>query len=281
MNFKYYFPTLVLTGIFILSSCGHHNDPSAPDGSSPLLISRPDSAYIYSIDADSVESLVQLTYFTYDANGNMTLEFDSVIAPQFPYSASKSKIEMQYDEKGNIIVEQISSYSPRSESWENGQRNVYEYDAKNKLSVETIYLGYSGPLENPSKKICFSWIDDTHASCLGYMYGWTASKTDPWGLSEEIEYTYNSNGKVEKAISYYVSGDSTAEKHLRCTSIYEYDQYGNLTLFTFSDQNNVVQLYEYNKYEYDAKGKMLIKWRGKGDSKEENRKYTEKYVYFY
>ena len=211
----------------------------------------------------------------------MTLEYDSIVAPQSPYSASKRKIEMEYDAKGNMIVEQISSYSPRSESWENGQRNVYEYDAKNKLSVETIYLGYSGPLENPSKKICFSWIDDTHASCLGYMYGWTASKTDPWGLSEEIEYTYNSNGKVEKAISYYVSGDSTAEKHLRCTSIYEYDQYGNLTLFTFSDQNNVVQLCEFYKYEYDANGKMLIKWWGKGDSKEENRKYTEKYVYFY
>lgn len=281
MNFKYYFPTLVLTGIFILSSCEHRSDPSAPDGSSPLLISRPDSAYIYSIDADSVETLAQLTYFTYDANGNMTLEFDSVIAPQSPYSASKSKIERQYDEKGNMIVEQRSSYNPSSESWENGRRFEYEYDEENKLSVETIYLGYSGPLENPSKKICYSWIDDTHASCLGYMYDRAVSETDPWRLSEKIEYTYHSNGKVEKAISYYVNGDSTAEKHLWGTSIYEYDQYGNLTLFTFSDQNNVVQLYEYNKYEYDANGKMLIKWRGKGDSKEENIKYSEKYVYFY
>ena len=99
--------------------------------------------------------------------------------------------------------------------------------------------------------------------------------------SEKIEYTYHSNGKVEKAISYYANGDSTAEKHLWCTSIYEYDRYGNLTLFTFSDQNNVVQLCEFYKYEYDANGKMLIKWRGKGDSNEENRKYTEKYVYFY
>lgn len=281
MNFKYYFPTLVLTGIFILSSCGHHNDPSAPDGSSPLLISRPDSAYIYSIEADSVESLVQLTYYTYDANGNLTLEFDSVVAPQSPYSASKIKIEMEYDAKGNIIVEQRSSYNPSSESWENGQRNVYEYDEENKLSVETIYLGYSGPLENPSKKICYSWIDDTHASCLGYMYDRAVSETDPWRLSEKIEYTYHSNGKVEKAISYYVNGDSTAEKHLWCTSIYEYDRYGNLTLFTFSDQNNVVQLYEYNKYEYDANGKMLIRWSGGANSKVENIKYTEKYVYFY
>ena len=281
MNFKYYFPTLVLTGIFFLCSCGHHNDPSAPDDPSPLHISRPDSAYIYSIDEDSVETLALLTYYTYDANGNLTLEFDSVIVPPSLYSPSKSKIERQYDEKGNMIVEQRSYYSPMSEAWENGQRNVYEYDAKNKLSVEIIYLGYSGPLENPSKKICFSWIDDTHALGKGYMYGWTISKTDPWGLSEEIEYTYNSNGKVEKAISYYANGDSTAEKHLWCTSIYEYDQYGNLTLFTFSDQNNVVQLCEFYKYEYDANGKMLIKWRGKGDRKEENRNYTEKYVYFY
>jgi len=86
---------------------------------------------------------------------------------------------------------------------------------------------------------------------------------------------------ILKAISYDVSGVGTAEKHLWCTSIYKYDRYGNLTLFTFSDQNNVVRLCEYNKYEYDANGKMLIKWWGKGDSKEENRKYIEKYVYFY
>lgn len=280
MNFKYYFPTLVLTGIFILSSCEHRSDPSAPDGSSPLLISRADSAYIYSIEADGVETLAQLTYFTYDANGNMTLEFDSVIAPQSPYSASKSKIERQYDEKGNVIVEQRSYYSPSSESWENGRRFEYEYDAENKLSVETVYLGYSGPLENPSKKICYSWIDDTHASCLGYMYDWTVSKTDPWRLSEKIEYTYHSNGKVEKAITYYVNGDSTAEKHLWCTSIYEYDQYGNLTLYIFSGQGNFERNESY-KYEYDANGKMLISWYGRGNSKVEDVKYIEKCVYFY
>ena len=174
---------VVAATCFCITACKNHQTDE-PDTDRVVYLA--DSVYRYSIDADSVESLVQLTYFTYDANGNMTLEFDSVIAPQSPYSASKSKIEMQYDEKGNIIVEQISSYNPRSESWNNGQRNVYEYDAKNKLSVETIYLGYSGPLENPSKKICYSWIDDTHASCLGYMYDRAVSETDPWRLSEKI-----------------------------------------------------------------------------------------------
>lgn len=277
MNFKYYFPTLVLTGIFFLCSCEHRSDPSAPDGSSPLLISRPDSAYIYSIDADSVETLALLTYYTYDANGNLTLEFDSVIVPQSLYSPSKSKIERQYDEKGNMIVEQRSSYNPSSESWENGRRFEYEYDEENKLSVETVYLGYSGPLENPSSKVVYTWIDSEHASGLGYRYDLFYSKTDPWRLNQRIEYTYNAYGKIEKSVCYGLYGEII---EILGTSTYEYDQYGNLTLYIFSGQGNFERNESY-KYEYDANGKMLISWYGRGNNKVEDVKYIEKCVYFY
>lgn len=281
MNFKYYFPTLVLTGIFFLCSCGHHNDPSAPDDPSPLHISRPDSAYMYMIGTDSVETLTQLIYFTYDANGNMILEFDSVIAPPSPYSATKTRIVMQYDEKGNMIVEKRFSFMPMDESWDwvNGRCTLYDYDAHNKLSEVSFYEQYSEPLSNPTKKGYYSWIDDEHASCLSYRYYKYAA--NPWVLTERVEFTYNAQGKIIKNASFSVAGDSTIVAPW-VTNTYEYDKYGNLVLHISIDhQGGGSSSSSSYKYEYDASGNILIKWYGNGNSKEENIKYTRKYVYFY
>ncbi|MBO5619791.1 MAG: hypothetical protein J5902_07390 [Paludibacteraceae bacterium] len=229
----------------------------------------PDSAYVYTIDAESNESLMQITYYTYDTRGNLILQYDSIVAIQSPYSASKRKTEMQYNAKEKLVERKESSYSPLRETWENGECQVFEYNEENRLVSEFIYDYFTEPLSNPDKKIFYTWTDDAHATCLAYTHE---------RLSERTEYTYNVNGKIEKAISYSLYGNT--EEVLWCTTTYEYDQHGNLTEFAFYDNKGNKKMSDSYKYEYGSDGRILVEWSNFYDDYSEIQEKTKSVFYY-
>lgn len=263
---------IVLSATCLSFSACHNYQTEEPNPD--RIVKIPDSVYVFMINADSTEILSQLMYFTYDAGGNMTFQFDSIIDPGS--YVTKKKTYMLYDAMGNLKEGKASYYSRLYEAWRNERCTLYDYDEQNKLATVTIYDQYTEPLSIPTKKYVYTWIDDAHATGFGYLYnGW--DETNLWILSERVEYTYNAKGKVEKVAS-FAAGDSTEEKPWFATT-YEYDKYGNLILKTsINYMPGGDSSTESNKYEYDKDGNILIRWLVHKDSR---REFSAKHVYYY
>ena len=250
MNFKYYFPALVLTGIFVFSSCEHHSDssdPSDPENVSTRHISRPDSVYFYRASQDTVGTPAYIDYYQYDANGNML----SCLSCQGLSRQYASKEERSYDARNNLLEIRYYSFDEMRNEWYCQRTDKQTYDSQGKPATLETAHGDNGL----KKKAVYSWSDDTHAVADVYAY---RSKTDStgWFLEDKAEYTYTADGQVkyENYIWEYYSGSYSNWEYF-----FEYDKYGNRVSEKFINSDKL-QEYRTYKYSYDPDGNILVKW---------------------
>lgn len=268
----------IIASLLCCISCEKGSTSPTPEPPVETSVRKPDSVYKYHVVADDQDLLEQITYYTYDDAGNITLQFDSMVS-----HTGKNKIIMKYNAKGQMIEKREYSYYYYYPShWSNDYCRQYTYDENNRLMSEMLYIDFLEPLVgNPQKKIIYTWIDDTHANGLVYDYTSFKPKDDPWMISERIEYTYTSRGNVEKSVSYWLWGtDSPIGGELTLTNEYTYDQYGNVLSHVLYERG-VLQMQEYYKYEYNDAGEILLKWYSNDADNDSDRIYTAKDVYFY
>ncbi|MBQ6978346.1 MAG: hypothetical protein IJQ18_06905 [Paludibacteraceae bacterium] len=275
MNFKYYFFALAMTCATVLTSCEKKSASSTSEEPTPSarIVAKPDSVYKYKISADGTETLDQKAYYTYDAVRNLICKFDTILGYNRP--CVKSKVEMEYNAKGLMTEKREYYFYKGHDRWTNEFCRQYSYDSLNRLSVYYVYEFFTEPVTGqPGQKIVYSWMDDRHAESIQYNY------MGSWVPSFRTEYTYNERGDVEKYVIYGLSwADPSIERYMftdECT----FDQYGNLVSFERRDPDDVLMNSDYYKYDYDADGKILVKWYS-SDRDGEKRTYTEKYVYYY
>ena len=282
MNFKYYFFALAMTCATVLTSCEKKSASSTSEEPTPSarIVAKPDSVYKYKIVADESEILNQIFYYAYDAAGNMTCQWDTVIGKS---NYIVDRIEMEYNSQ-NLMTEKreytfyyqegYGNY-PAESRWENCFCRQYSYDSLNRLSVYYVYEFFTEPVTGqPGQKIVYSWMDDLHAESIQYNY------MGSWVPSFRTEYTYNERGDVEKYVIYSLNWDDPSIERYMFTDECTFDQYGNLVSFERRDPDDVLMNSDYYKYDYDADGKILVKWYS-SDRDAEKRTYTEKYVYYY
>lgn len=237
-------------------------------------IQKPDSAYVYTTDSNDSVILSKKIYYTYDAAGNQICIYDSSTISKYQWY----KTEMKYDSRGNIIEHMSLNYKPDDAAWSKGAWWVYKYDNNNKMTSFAYYDHYTDTTKySPLKKGAYSWLDDTHAECLAYNL-FIGNTDDPWGLTEKIEYTYNEHGDVIKSISYNYLYNKSYE--LRYVIDYSYDKYYNVISHVVKEKD-VVIFQEYNKYEYDSAGNILVRWYSSSTDETPPADPTAKYVYFY
>lgn len=264
--------------LLCIIGCENSTNFSPIDPSAEKSARKPDSVYKYIIGLDSQDKLEQIIYYTYDIEGNMILQFDSMVT-----GTGKNKIEMEYNAKGLMVEKrEYSYYNYYPSHWSNDYYWQYTYNEKNQIITEKLYIDFSHPLVgNPDKKMIYKWIDDMHANGLVYDYALFKPQEDPWMISERIEYIYNLRGDVEKSVSYWLWGtDSPEGGKLTFTNEYKYDQYGNMTSHILYERDTLVKQ-EYYKYEYNDAGEILRKWYSNKANNDTSRVYTAKYVYFY
>jgi len=258
----------------------NHDEPSNPV-TPAKSIQKPDSAYRYNIASDGTETLAVITYYnyTYDEAGNLIYQQDSTAA-QIGVGFTKHKTDMKYDAKGNLIEKTDASCSSQNTNWIYGICRRWTYDEKNRIATIFLYENDKALIaEHPVKKGIYSWQDDTHAECLGYKYyAGYAPGTESWGVTEKCVYTYNMRGAVVAEFVYTpANNDSWA---LWCSYDYTYDEYGNVTSRIYKEKD-VFILQEYNKYEYDSAGNILVWWYSSSTDETPPADPTAKYVYFY
>ena len=248
MNFKYYFPALVLIGVFSLSACEHPSDPSGPD-TSTRHISRPDSVYLYRAVQDTVDTPESIDHYQYDANGNMLccLSYNGIMQQY------TEKEERNYDSRNNLLEILIYLYNDNQKEWYCWRTDRKTYDSNGKLTTHETAHGD----DNGAKKAIYSWVDDMHAVTDVYA---SRKKGDSieWILEDKAEYTYNADGDItyEKYIFNYYTSESASNKPLEF--FFEYDQYGNCTSYKLLSSGQI-QLYDTFTYSYDSDGNILIK----------------------
>lgn len=246
MNFKYYFPALVLTGIFLLSSCEHHADPSDPENPSTRRISRPDSVYYYSASLSTEGTPDCIDYYQYDANGNMlSRQFYRCFKHQYT-----AKEERSYDAHNNLLAILYYSFDENRNEWYCWRTDKQTFDSKGKLAtLETAHDD-----NGLKKKAVYSWQDDMHSVSDVYAY---RAKTDStgWFLEDKAEYTYNTEGQIlyEKYIWNYYTGKPSNLEYFN-----EYDKYGNLISYKMISADKIQQ-YDTYIYSYDSDGNILVK----------------------
>ena len=262
----FFFITLLIAIYCIACSKATQDQPETEHASGDNL---PDSAYVYYVGSDGKETLSQITYYTYDPEGNLVMQRDTVL--QENAITTINRTEMEYNAKG--LLTEHREYAYTMGNWINKYCYQYTYDEYDRLEQMVIYEYFSNPVSSvPNRKYHYTWSNDAHAECLTYNIN--------GGLDGRIEYTYNAYRKVEKVVSYRLKEGITTEWVLNYSQTYEYDQYENLTIYILYDQENAPKISETCSYEYDRNGKILVAWSSFYDSYTDSQKNT-KSVYYY
>lgn len=264
MNFKYYFPALALTGVFLFSSC----EPSGSNTPSTRHISRPDSVYIMAAQ-DTVGTPFSIDYYQYDANGNMLCRLTYNVKIQ-QYT---EKEERTYDARNNPLEMRHYSFDAILNEWDCWRTDKQTYDSNGKLAThETEHKG-----GNARKKALYSWLDNTHATTDVYSYHYMGDTTE-WKLVDKAEYTYNADGDItyEKYIFCYYTSESASNNPIEY--FFEYDRYGNCSSHKYVSSGKMLQ-YDTYTHSYDSNGNILVKRNYSNTSGEPVLRSKE--VYFY
>lgn len=275
MNFKYYFFALAMVGGLLFSAC----EPK--ENTMPVKhLSKPDSVYVYQMEADGTEKLSSIVFYTYDAAMNNTVVFKTLVSPDYYVQVTKNRTEMQYNSKGLMTMKIDSWYYIDKAAWRDVECRVYSYDDNSRLTTEYEYPRYSNPLPKVNYKLFYTWTDGTHAEVIGYNC--MLEPNDTTGVAtQRLVNTYTSEGKIENQKFYwlmYPNPNNTPDFEYELT----YDQYENLVcLNTISHSRGMPSSREYNKYEYDEQGNILVKWNYTSYGEDDNYVLSAKYVYFY
>ena len=241
-------------------------------------LSKPDSVYVYQMEADGTEKLSSIVFYTYDAVRNNTSILDSIVVPQLVISMYRT--DMQYNSKGLMTMKIDSRYYIDKAAWRDVECRVYSYDDNSRLTTEYEYPRYSNPLPKVNYKLFYTWTDGTHAEVIGYNC--MLEPNDTTGVAtQRLVNTYTSEGKIENQKFYwlmYPNPNNTPDFEYWLT----YNQYGD-TISIKTYEKGMFAHQKYNKYEYDEQGNILVKWSAQisEDRSAEDVDFTKKYVYYY
>ena len=275
------FSVILCVLAFVFAACSNTNQPSPS-----YNVSKPDSVYVYTVDTSGNETLNRIIYYSYDAAKNQTCVQES-----FCTSKQIHKTEFQYNAKGLMIKKKEMFYSEYSDpaGWNTGIYTIYTYDDKNKLSSLVDYVGYDDPLpEYPYHKGICSWTDDYNMECLVYEYEFPSNDSVVEKAAQKLYTTYNTNGDILQQRLYFLFlpvKTPDGEKP-NMVSEYTYDKYGNATSYTETTYNTSGLANQFreerNQYDYDEKGKILVRLCTHIDQLVDKRwEKKEKYVYYY
>lgn len=254
MNFKYYFPALVLTCVFLLSSCENKSASSSEEPvPSVCRLNCPDSVLVYGIAKDGKENLSCVWHYQYDANGNNIVR---VRYSAWDFSVADSKIEMQYDAHNNLLERQDWSCNYGAKTLYKSTQWLMTYYPDDKMATMQMNFWY-GEESTPGKNAIYSWLDDTHATTDVYAYHYMGDTTE-WKLVDKAEYIYNADGNItyEKYIFSYYTSESARDKPIEY--FFEYDRYGNCSSYKDVSYGKLWQ-YDTYAYSYDSDGNILVK----------------------
>jgi hypothetical protein len=201
----------------------------------------------YEYDAGAENTVDERHTYTYDANGNQTMEeIDSDANGTVDYRGTHT-----YDANGNMTMEESIYIAPGGPQ---NNRRTYRYDANGNQTMEEIDSG----------------ADDTVDERYIYTYDANGNRTieeDDWYADGHVDYrktyTYDANGNMTmEAYSYY----GALEGYVDYRNTYRYDANGNQTMEEIdSGADGTVD--ERYLYAYDANGNQTIKeqdWHADG-----------------
>ncbi len=128
--------------------------------------------------------------YTYDANGNPTVEIYSYWNSETSQWENSDKYEDTYDANGNLTVLIYSYWNSGTSQWVNSDLEEYTYDANGNPTVR-IYSGWNSETSqwvNPSKA---EYTYDANGNPTVEIYSLWNSETSQWENSSKYEYTYD------------------------------------------------------------------------------------------
>ena len=282
---KYNKLSVALSAIFALTLVSCTNEPTTPPAKE-RPVSKPDSVYTYNLDVNGNETLYSRTYYTYDVVKNNTAILDIYIDYRLQL---KSETEMQYNERCHMTLKKEIYYYRENynQDWkyDNGNTRKFIYDTDDKLSIIYTYNCDidSLPADIYDYKGLCSWIDNRHLEILTYRYFWYSLDSVTEELKEKDIVSYNEYGDIEKEIiySWLPYEEPKTEREIPDFEYdYTYDNYGNCINMAHYIGGKL-QYKEYNKYEYDEDGMILVKWHCNNTGGDDTGAFNTKSVYYY
>ena len=220
--------------------------------------------------------------FTYDANGNLTMQVSYSWDSGYGQWINSSKDEYTYDTNGNETLEVSYNWDSGSSQWVEYIKYEYGYDNNGNLILMVIYYWDSGGGQwvNSNK---YEYSFDVNGNLILQMnYIWD-SGTGQWINSTKNEYTYDANGNLTLQVSSrWDSGSGQWNNYFKLENTY--DANGNVTLeLRYSWDSGSGQWVEYMKveYTYDANGNQTLMVYSRWDSGSAQWIYSFKNDYTY
>lgn len=199
--------------------------------------------------------------FTYDSNGNITLEISYDWDENTSTWVDYSKVEYAYDSNGNQILEAYFDWDTNTNTWVGSYRHEYTYDANGNNTFIKYYNWEAGSWAYFSKQEIS--YDTNGNEILAITYGWS-SETSTWNNNEKLEYTYDTNGdrtlRIQSNALYSESWGLTskseyaydANRNLSLEAHYEWDSEGNSGWFGGGEDWTTKTEYIYSLHQLTA-----------------------------
>ena len=219
------------------------------------------------------------TEYTYDVNGNLTVEINYDWDSNTSQWIDPFKSESTFDANQNLITEILYDWNSTTNQWENSYKTVYTYDTNQNLLTRLSYqwdsninqwiISYKSEYTydangNQTTKINYNWNTstsqwiinskneytyDTNGNQITNIdYSWN-STTSQWENSNKREYTYDINDNKTLEIGYYWNF-GTNQWINSFKSEFIYDANGNLTTEIDNDWDSSTNQW-INSYKYD------------------------------
>jgi hypothetical protein len=189
--------------------------------------------------------------YTYDNQGNNTLEIRYGWEEDLNDWLEASKNENQYDENNKLIVKEFFYGGGSPDSWMLSTRTEYVYDTENRILEEISYR-----LDYITQTMVYSLKDAYTYNAAGDLTSVVNSNWDEisstWIPYEKAEYTYNNNHQSHTS-TYYERDESTQSWTISNYEEYAFDEYGNIILemgYYTNDSGEMVPGYK-NEIAYD------------------------------
>jgi hypothetical protein len=209
------------------------------------------------VDSATVTILTDLKQkheYTYDSNGNMTMD----LRKQNGGSGwvNFSRYTYTYNSKGNITLKLYEVWEQDSANWVNGNRNTFTYDSNGNMTSDLGEIPSSSDTSWINiKQYIYVYDSNNNITLMSY-------KSYSQNVLRHI-YTYDSNGNMT-----FKFGDSWDRDSSRWVAnsktTYTYDSNGNMT-FKLGDKwypNRASWVnVDRNTYTYDSNGNMTSDFR--------------------
>lgn len=198
------------------------------------------------------DKIVGTDVFTYDANGNLTEEVQSVWDSERNKVEPSVKYAYTYDANGNVTAIKESTYA--NLRWNPGYEWTYIYDEQGRVTERKDYTSDSGDRRN-SCWYTYKWNGQNQLEQLDfYFYDIKKGKLKH---DSKTLYTYNAAGQVtEETVMRHKNTTKREDVNSRLY-IKEYNDKGQLTAeATQRWRNNTWNAQDNKIYTYDEAGRL-------------------------